>query len=55
VPTTIRDVAEAAGVSITTVSHVLSGNGRTAEATRRRVEQAVATWGTGRTSTPSNW
>jgi DNA-binding LacI/PurR family transcriptional regulator len=45
VPTTIRDVAEAAGVSITTVSHVLSGNGRIAEATRRRVEQAVADLG----------
>ncbi|SFL30508.1 LacI family DNA-binding transcriptional regulator [Geodermatophilus ruber] len=41
-PTTIRDVAEAAGVSITTVSHVLSGRGRIAEGTRRRVEQAVA-------------
>jgi DNA-binding LacI/PurR family transcriptional regulator len=42
VPSTIRDVAEAAGVSITTVSHVLSGHGRIAEGTRRRVEQAVA-------------
>lgn len=41
-PTTIREVAEAAGVSITTVSHVLSGQGRVAEGTRRRVEQAVA-------------
>jgi DNA-binding LacI/PurR family transcriptional regulator len=35
----IRDVAQAAGVSITTVSHVLSGQGRVAPDTRRRVEQ----------------
>jgi DNA-binding LacI/PurR family transcriptional regulator len=45
VPTTIRDVAEAAAVSITTVSHVLSGHGRIAEATRLRVERAVADLG----------
>ncbi len=38
---TIRDVAEAAGVSITTVSHVLSGRGRVAEDTRRRVTQTA--------------
>jgi DNA-binding LacI/PurR family transcriptional regulator len=44
-PTTIRDVAEAAGVSITTVSHVLSGHGRIAEQTRSRVEQAVVDLG----------
>lgn len=37
----IRDVAQAAGVSITTVSHVLSGQGRVAAETRRRVEQAA--------------
>jgi DNA-binding LacI/PurR family transcriptional regulator len=35
----IRDVARAAGVSITTVSHVLSGRGRVAADTRRRVAQ----------------
>lgn len=35
----IRDVAEAAGVSVTTVSHVLSGRGRVAEKTRQRVSQ----------------
>ncbi len=35
----IRDVAEAAGVSVTTVSHVLSGRGRVAEHTRQRVSQ----------------
>lgn len=35
----IRDVAEAAGVSVTTVSHVLSGRGRVAEQTRQRVSQ----------------
>lgn len=35
--TTIHDVAEAAGVSITTVSHVLSGRGRVSQRTRDRV------------------
>jgi len=38
---TIFDVADAAGVSITTVSHVFSGNRRVAAETRERVE-AVA-------------
>ena len=38
---TIRDVAEAAGVSITTVSHVLSGRGRVAQKTRLRVAQVA--------------
>jgi DNA-binding LacI/PurR family transcriptional regulator len=33
----IKDVAEAAGVSITTVSHALSGKGRLPDATRERV------------------
>lgn len=37
----IRDVAEAAGVSVTTVSHVLSGRGRVAEQTRQRVLQVA--------------
>lgn len=37
----IKDVAERAGVSLTTVSHVLSGRRPVAEATRQRVEQAV--------------
>ncbi|MEX2439568.1 MAG: LacI family DNA-binding transcriptional regulator [Actinomycetota bacterium] len=36
-PVRIEDVARAAGVSITTVSHALSGKGRLAEATRERV------------------
>lgn len=40
-PASIRDVAQAAGVSITTVSHVLSGQGRVAADTRRRVEQVA--------------
>ncbi len=36
---TIRDVARAAGVSPTTVSHVLNGRGRVGAATRLRVEE----------------
>ena len=38
---TIRDVARAAGVSITTVSHVLSGHRPTGELTRHRVLAVV--------------
>jgi DNA-binding LacI/PurR family transcriptional regulator len=41
VPANIHDVARAADVSITTVSHVLNGKGRVSEATRRRVLEAV--------------
>lgn len=37
----IRDVAAAAGVSITTVSHTLSGKGSVSARTRQRVEEAV--------------
>jgi DNA-binding LacI/PurR family transcriptional regulator len=37
----IKDVAEAAGVSITTVSHALSGKGRLPEHTRERVRQVA--------------
>lgn len=37
----IRDVAAAAGVSVTTVSHALSGRGSVAPETRRRVEEAA--------------
>jgi DNA-binding LacI/PurR family transcriptional regulator len=38
----IRDVAKLADVSITTVSHVMSGRGRVASATRERVLTAIA-------------
>jgi DNA-binding LacI/PurR family transcriptional regulator len=39
---TIRDVAKVAGVSITTVSHVLNGKGRTSEKVQQAVLNAVA-------------
>ncbi len=42
---TIRDVADAAGVSITTVSHSLNGKGRLPEATRDRVRAIAAELG----------
>lgn len=38
---TIRDVAAAAGVSLTTVSDALSGKGRLPEATRKKVQEAA--------------
>lgn len=42
---TIQDVAREAGVSITTVSHVLAERGRVAEETRARVRKAAARLG----------
>jgi DNA-binding LacI/PurR family transcriptional regulator len=44
-PVRISDVAEAAGVSITTVSHVLNDKGRLTEETRRRVREVAAQLG----------
>jgi DNA-binding LacI/PurR family transcriptional regulator len=41
----IKDVAKAAGVSITTVSHALSGKGRLPERTRERVRAIAAELG----------
>lgn len=38
---TINDVAQAAGVSVSTVSLVLSGKGRISSATGERVNQAI--------------
>lgn len=43
--TTIHQVAEAAGVSISTVSYALSGKRPVSEKTRRRIEDAVRTLG----------
>lgn len=42
---TMDDVARAAGVSITTVSHVLNGTRHVSERTRHNVEQAIADTG----------
>jgi DNA-binding LacI/PurR family transcriptional regulator len=44
-PPTIAEVAYEAGVSIATVSRVVSGRDRVREATRLRVEQAIAATG----------
>ncbi|BDZ39071.1 LacI family DNA-binding transcriptional regulator [Microbacterium suwonense] len=43
--TTIHQVAEAAGVSISTVSYALSGKRPVSEKTRRRIEEAAAALG----------
>lgn len=43
--TTIADVAQRAGVSISTVSYVMSGKRTISEQTRERVEQAIAELG----------
>lgn len=43
--TTIRDVAERAGVSISTVSHTFSGARPISEATKKRVEEAAEALG----------
>src|SRR5215203_6033436 len=41
----IKDVAEAAGVSITTVSHALNGKGRLTQETRDRVRRVATDLG----------
>ncbi|MFW6388082.1 MAG: substrate-binding domain-containing protein [bacterium] len=43
--TTVKDIAEYAGVSIGTVDRVLHGRGRVAEATERRVLEAIESLG----------
>ena len=40
-PATLATVAQAAGVSVPTVSRVLNGKGQVAPATRARVEEAL--------------
>lgn len=44
-PVGIKEVAEAAGVSITTVSHALNGKGRVHEQTRQHVQEVAARLG----------
>lgn len=43
--TSMREIAEAAGVSIATVSHVVNNTGRFSEATRRRVQAVIDEYG----------
>jgi DNA-binding LacI/PurR family transcriptional regulator len=50
----IKDVAEQAGVSITTVSHALNGKGRLSEATRARVREVAERLGYEPNSTARN-
>ena len=42
-PSSIRDVANLAGVSIATVSHVLNGTRNVNPETRKRVEKSIET------------
>src|SRR6476646_8140975 len=44
-PTTMADVAQVAGVSTSTVSHVLNGTRKVSEATERAVRAAIHTTG----------
>lgn len=44
-PPGLREVAAAAGVSVTTVSNVLNSTGRYSERTRERVEEAISSLG----------
>ncbi|MFD7509826.1 LacI family DNA-binding transcriptional regulator [Streptomyces sp. NPDC059853] len=50
-PASIRDVADAAGVSYQTVSRVINGHSSVRPATRARVEAAIATLGFRRSAT----
>ncbi len=53
-PVGIKEVAEAAGVSITTVSHVLNGKGRLPEATREHVRSVAERLGYSPNATARN-
>ena len=50
----IKDVAEAAGVSVTTVSHALNGKGRLPVETRERVQRVARDLGYRPSSTARN-
>ncbi len=53
--TTMREVAEAAGVSIATVSFVVNNSKRVAPETRERIERVMAEWVSAETSSREPW
>ena len=42
---TLKDVAERAGVTVTTVSRMLNGHDCVSPATREKISQAMLSWG----------